>query len=66
MFYELNIYNNFINIVNIVLKYTMLCTMYMWWVVGDWASPNLVNKTLLWTFKQHNTMKPYLRLQLFK
>jgi len=35
MFYELNIYNNFINIVNIVLKYTMLCTMYMWWVVGD-------------------------------
>ena len=29
MFYELNIYNNFTN----VFKYTVLCTLDMWWVV---------------------------------
>jgi len=31
MFYELNIYNNF---ANIVLKYTVLCTLHMWWGLG--------------------------------
>ena len=34
MFYELNL-NIYKKITNIVLKYTVLCTLEMWWVVDD-------------------------------